>query len=785
MSQIVNKQFQCTICNQTFRTPKTLPCQHTFCEQCLNKFLQKKKSKNQSLSCPRCMQVFERIQNIKELPVDLLIQSTMDLTRERSSSTRVATMTTTTAAAAKNTTTKTTSIATSTATSTTSASSTPALCSCCINEYEEKIAAIKYCKDCNLSLCNDHVNLHQKSMKTRSHKLEGIDKIPEHQIVGSTKKLFPICDKHTNERLKFACECGQLTCRDCALNEHKIHNHKNIEEAALEEKPKLKNLVMETNNNTKPIENYLVELTEMIKKIEKKCTSECLKVEEAGKQLKSQIDKRVTALVNDIKAKKNFKTKNLQLQKEYWQDMISRAKMNDIELIDRADDFMLLQLKALMEQKHIEFQKMLKVPEQIVHNDSFEVLLENKELGSSIEKWGKLTDEDIFSIDHCCVSGMGEIVFVNKEAQFSIQLRTRDGKNLQYGIQPKVEIRDAKQKAVEYEMGFSELEALFKVNYSPTNEGVLTINVTIDGQHLKNSPFSVHVLSPSQEPKFKFKSKFGSYGNNNGQFNCPFFVTTDKKGDIYVSDYKNHRIQIFASNGVYKRSVGSEGSENGQFMCPMGLTFNSKGHLIVADQQNNRLQVFDGNMQFIKSFGSVGRMNGLLREPYGVAVDAEDNIVVADSNNHRVQIFTSDGIWKHTIGKRGSNEGEFDSPWSVAVSRIYNRIFVSDSGNNRIQVFDAEGKFLDSYPSPTGPEDCHLEQPRGLTLTNCHQYLLVCDWGYHRIHVLNALNGQFIKSYDSKGTKEGQLEYTEGICVSPSGQVLVTEWKSNRVQIFE
>jgi tripartite motif-containing protein 71 len=722
------------------------------------------------------MQVFEKIQNIKELPVDLLIQSTLNFTREKHNSSRVALMATT----MSKTTTTTTKTTTAAAAADSVNATAPAFCSCCVSEYEEKVVAVKYCKACNLTLCNDHVNLHQKSMKTRSHILESVDKIPMHQIVENTKKLFPTCEKHSNERLKFVCECGQLTCRDCALNEHKIHNHKNIEEAALEEKPKLKNLVMETYNSTKLIENYLVELTEMIKKIEKKCTSECSKVEEAGKQLKSQIDKRITALVNDIKAKKNFKTKNLQLQKDYWQDMISRAKMNDIELIDHVDDFLLLQLKTLMEQKHKEFQKMLKVPEEIVHNDSFEVRLENKELGSIIEKWGELIDEDIFSIDDCCVSGIGKIAFLNKEAQFSIQLKTRDGKNLQYGIQPKVEIRDAKQKFVDYEMGFSELEASFKVNYTPINEGLLTINVTIDGQHLKNSPFSAHVLSPSQEPKFKFKSKFGSYGNNNGQFDCPFFITTDKKGDIYVSDYKNHRIQIFTSNGVYKRSLGSEGSENGQFMCPMGLTFNSKGHLIVADQQNHRVQVFDENMQFIKSFGSVGRTNGLLREPYGVAVDAEDNIVVADSNNHRVQIFTSDGIWKSTIGKRGSDEGEFDSPWSVAVSKIYHRIFVSDSGNNRIQVFDSEGKYLDTYPPVTGPEDSHLEQPRGLALTNCHQFLLVCDWGYHRILVLNALNGQLIKSYDSKGTKEEQLEYPEGICVSPSGQMLITEWKSNR-----
>jgi hypothetical protein len=50
-------------------------------------------------------------------------------------------------------------------------------------------------------------------------------------------------------------------------------------------------------------------------------------------------------------------------------------------------------------------------------------------------------------------------------------------------------------------------------------------------------------------PKFTFIAKFGSLANRDGQFNCPCFVIADKQGNIYVSDYFNHIIQMFDSDG--------------------------------------------------------------------------------------------------------------------------------------------------------------------------------------------------------------------------------------------
>lgn len=46
-----------------------------------------------------------------------------------------------------------------------------------------------------------------------------------------------------------------------------------------------------------------------------------------------------------------------------------------------------------------------------------------------------------------------------------------------------------------------------------------------------------------------FLLKFGSKGENDGEFQRPRDIVTDKYGNIYVADSENHRIQIFDSKG--------------------------------------------------------------------------------------------------------------------------------------------------------------------------------------------------------------------------------------------
>jgi len=63
-------------------------------------------------------------------------------------------------------------------------------------------------------------------------------------------------------------------------------------------------------------------------------------------------------------------------------------------------------------------------------------------------------------------------------------------------------------------------------------------------------------------------------------------------GRIIVADYWNHRVCIFAADGVMISSWGSRGSSDGQFEYPTALAV-SGGKLLVLDANSARAQVFD------------------------------------------------------------------------------------------------------------------------------------------------------------------------------------------------
>jgi len=296
----------------------------------------------------------------------------------------------------------------------------------------------------------------------------------------------------------------------------------------------------------------LSEVIEMMQKIEKKCENEYKKVQEEAKKLKEHIDQRATKLLNEIKDLKKMKLKNLELQKEHLSQMIATANINDIAFVEHSDNIELLNLKKQLNQRNKELQKILKIPVFIEHRDSFEVHLETKDLLARIGQWGSVVDSGLVSVEHSVISGVPSKANVDKETHFTVQLKTKDGQIVQHGICANISITDAQNQNVGYEMVFDENENAFRVRFTPKSDGLHVVQATVHGQHLSNSPFSVQVDLPANEPMFEFIAKFGSKGSGSGQFINPYFVTACKQGNNYVSDFGNHKIQIFDSNEQWK-----------------------------------------------------------------------------------------------------------------------------------------------------------------------------------------------------------------------------------------
>jgi uncharacterized protein (TIGR03663 family) len=223
------------------------------------------------------------------------------------------------------------------------------------------------------------------------------------------------------------------------------------------------------------------------------------------------------------------------------------------------------------------------------------------------------------------------------------------------------------------------------------------------------------------------------------------------------------------------RTLGEPGASPGQFAEPRGLAADGRGNLYVADTKNNRVQVFDTNGSFLRSLGAPGSGDGQLKEPCGVAVDADGSVVVADTWNHRIARFGPDGKW---LGSFVDDQRGFFGPRSVLLSR--DSLYVADTGNKRIVRFDRSWKRVSDWGSSgTGPGQ--FIEPVGLA-ADAAGNVYVADTGNHRIQVFDG-EGKFLREFPVFGWKDF---YTEPyVAIGPGDSLLVTDSTEARVNEYD
>ena len=80
-----------------------------------------------------------------------------------------------------------------------------------------------------------------------------------------------------------------------------------------------------------------------------------------------------------------------------------------------------------------------------------------------------------------------------------------------------------------------------------------------------------------------------------GRFRQVTDMTWDPAGNTYISDgYINSRVAKADRNGTWLKSFGEPGKDPGQLNTPHSIAADAKGNIYVADRGNRRIQVFDG-----------------------------------------------------------------------------------------------------------------------------------------------------------------------------------------------
>ncbi|MDA7951317.1 MAG: hypothetical protein MPJ24_07490 [Pirellulaceae bacterium] len=277
---------------------------------------------------------------------------------------------------------------------------------------------------------------------------------------------------------------------------------------------------------------------------------------------------------------------------------------------------------------------------------------------------------------------------------------------------------------------------------------------------------------------------WGERGLSDGRFQKPRAMAIDAKGDIYVVDM-TARIQVFDSEGVFKRSWRTPDSANGK---PTGLSIDNDGNLLVADSHYYQILVYtpEGKLLSKKTLGGTkGDLPGQFDLVADVVQDSEGNYYTAEYGEvHRLQKFSSEGEPLFSWGQVGEKEGEFRRPQSLALDKN-DHLWVVDACNHRIQVFDATGsepKLLSIWGS-YGFDDGQLNYPYDLVFGDKGESVYLVESGNHRVQKF-SLDGKWKKSWGSRGRKEGQLFSPWALVRDSNGYFYVGDTLNHRVQKF-
>ena len=162
--------------------------------------------------------------------------------------------------------------------------------------------------------------------------------------------------------------------------------------------------------------------------------------------------------------------------------------------------------------------------------------------------------------------------------------------------------------------------------------------------------------------------EFGELGSGNGQFWFPESIAIDSKGNLWVTDQSNHRVQEFNSEGKYLRQFGKEGTGNGQFSYLAGIATDAAGNVWVVDRvgESGRIEEFNSEGAYLGKVAE-GQINAPGHD--SLTIDAESNLWVGGGNaacKNDLKVFNTKGELLTQFGGCEENEGSLGVVESIA-----------------------------------------------------------------------------------------------------------------------
>jgi len=163
-------------------------------------------------------------------------------------------------------------------------------------------------------------------------------------------------------------------------------------------------------------------------------------------------------------------------------------------------------------------------------------------------------------------------------------------------------------------------------------------------------------------------------------FNRPADVAWDAAGNSFFADgYNNSRVVKYDKTGNWVKAWGKRGTEPGEFHTVHTIATDAKGNVYVGDRENHRIQIFDNDGNFLKQWTNIG-------SPWAICITPGPKQVLytSDSNPGQIYKMDLDGYILGVFGKAGKQPGQFGWVHEIACPSE-NTLYVAELLNWRVQ----------------------------------------------------------------------------------------------------
>ena len=722
----LRKEAECPVCLETVKEPKTLPCLHSFCLQCLDKLAGFARRQLQTtISCPVCLARFQIPEgdSFKELPAAFHLNRLVDILFLEVGGQKAQS------------------------------------CSSC----EENNPVTCYCFVCHSFMCSACFVAHQRLKATRGHRSVLIEKL-QARDVGELIRRPTMCSQkhHEDEALEYYCqECKGCICMKCGFVSHNGHTMVDIQQAAEERKLQIASITDRAKRQAAVFEGKIKTQNVLMNRSTNEMRAAQDRVTETVDELvrilreHEKVTKKKLAKVNDIQIG-NHATRvenvrsavsHLKRSAEYGESILQRNIAHEIL---QAGNTVIRRLEELLNTPETEGCKGLHfgyiLNKEIIH--AFKSL----GLGQAV---ASLTDPS-----QCGAEGNGlKTAKFGTETNFTVTTNDSEG-NQHYDEEDRVtvEIRspngEVEVNIVNYKDGS------YEVCYTPKHVGQHDIFVQVNGKSLSDRPWSFQ----AERPIYRCKATL-SYWLKNGQkkenleFPCSI-AQCNQSGNIAVADYERKQVLLFDSQLKNINATLKLGKTK-----PRSVAFSKSCEIIVVHEHSSNsseISVFTELGQFVKNISAQHLTN-----PCSVSVRDDGLLIVCDSGDIKVKILSPDGDKL----ENSFRVPHFDAfPWfAVHCERKY---FVSYRMAPCVKVFSEDGVPLYDIES-----DAYA--PAGLAIDKFNN-LIVCDAGNKRVQVF-TLRGEFLYEIHTFENRYCPCS----VYVTTGGDVVVSEITTKSIYIFQ